>query len=123
MGFDEGAHMRQRTGHVVPVGNLSGDDDAPPERDGSPALEQDLPDGAGLERTNTEEGELRAQPRARGHVDQSAADVRYPRRERRTPGNWFEVNHHAHVGETQCAKAPGRSPTTCTLYLEVYVCG
>jgi hypothetical protein len=24
-------------------------------------------------------------------------DTRYPQRERRSPGNWYEASHHAHV--------------------------
>ena len=50
----------------------------------------------GLERSNTEEGELRSLPRCRARTDQTVPDARYPQRDRRSPGNWYEATHHAH---------------------------
>lgn len=50
----------------------------------------------GLERSNTEEGELRSLPRSRARTDQTVPDARYPQRDRRSPGNWYEASHHAH---------------------------
>jgi hypothetical protein len=43
----------------------------------------------------TEEGEQRGAPRARGAENESVADVRYPRRERRAPGPWFQAANAA----------------------------
>jgi transposase InsO family protein len=50
-----------------------------------------------LNRSNTEEGELRSLPRSRAREDQTVPDTRYPQRDRRSPGNWYEASHHAHL--------------------------
>jgi hypothetical protein len=96
--FDEQTTLRRHKAGLHEREMADGDDAH--ERPESPmSLDDERPPGVNLERSNTEEGELRAQPRARGPQDQSAADVRYPQRERRAPGNWFEVTHHAHAAQ------------------------
>jgi hypothetical protein len=95
--FDE-SHLR---GHGVAAVPADNDPDEDQEQEPASPASEDMQDAAPqdaaeLERSNTEEGELRAQPRARGQEDQSATDLRYPQRERRAPGNWFEATHHAH---------------------------
>jgi transposase InsO family protein len=71
-----------------------------PQQQNIPVPEQQQPHVApptvGLERSNTEEGELRSLPRSRARTDQTVPDARYPQRDRRSPGNWYEASHHAH---------------------------
>jgi hypothetical protein len=40
----------------------------------------------------TEEGELRGAPRAREREEETAAEARYPRRNRQAPGTWYVAN-------------------------------
>jgi hypothetical protein len=40
----------------------------------------------------TEEGELRGAPRAREREEETAAEARYPRRDRQAPGTWYVAN-------------------------------
>ena len=72
-----------------------------PQQQDIPAPEQQQqqvppPPTVELSRSNTEEGELRSQPRSRTRKEQTVPDARYPQRDRRSPGSWYEASHHAH---------------------------
>jgi gag-polypeptide of LTR copia-type/Integrase core domain/GAG-pre-integrase domain/Domain of unknown function (DUF4219) len=106
--FDETARSETQA-NMQPEDDESGSDDEEvmpppqPEQQNITAPEQQQqqhaapPVPAELDRSNTEEGELRSQPRSRAREDQTVPDARYPQRDRRSPGNWYEATHHAHL--------------------------
>jgi len=96
--FDETA--RSNTQAYIQPDDDSGSDDEEVTPAPAPVPEQQhvAPTAtADLDRSNTEEGELRSQPRSRVRVEQTVPDARYPQRDRRSPGNWYEASHHAHL--------------------------
>jgi hypothetical protein len=89
--IDETDFQASSTGGIVYIS----DDPKPVVASPTPASTEEPGDEEQLERHGsgmTEEGELRGAPRAREREEETAAEARYPRRNRQTPGTWYVAN-------------------------------